>query len=79
MANNENLYVRESLDHYKNIEYYKIFINENNDKNKVHFKDIIDDYIQDGFVEIINYRHRNNRTRPIFDTYKDCYSRNNKQ
>ena len=34
----------------------KIFIYDNNEKNGERFEDIINDYINIGFVEIINYR-----------------------
>ena len=79
IAKNENLYVREFIDHYKNIGYNKIFLYDNNDKNGEHFEDVINDYIHNGFVKIIDFRERENNSRPIFDAYKDCYSKNNKQ
>ena len=33
IAKNENLYVKEYIEHYKKIGYNKIFIYDNNDKN----------------------------------------------
>lgn len=79
IAKNENLYAREFVEHYKNIGYDKIFIYDNNDEKGEYFEDVINDYIKGGFVQIINFRQRNNRTSPIFDAYKDCYSKNNKK
>ena len=79
IAKNENLYVREFVEHYKKIGYNNIFIYDNNDKNGEHFEEVINDYIKDGFVKIINFRERFENTSPIFDAYKDCYSRNNKK
>jgi len=78
IGKNENLYAKEFVEHYKKIGYDKIFIYDNNEKNGEHFEDVIDDYIQNGFVEVINYRERNINTRPQFDAYKDCYQRNYK-
>ena len=78
IAKNENLYAREFVEYYKNIKYDKIFLYDNNDEKGENFEDVINDYIQSGFVQIIYFRKRNNKTRPIFDAYKDCYSKNNK-
>ena len=78
IGKNENLYVREFVEYYKQIGYNKIFIYDNNDKSGEHFEEVINDYIQIGFVKIIDFRERNANTRPIFDAYKDCYSRNNR-
>ena len=79
IAKNENLYVREFIDYYKKIGYNNIFIYDNNDENGEHFEEVINDYIQNKFVEIINFRERNPNSQPIFDAYKDCYSRNYKK
>ena len=79
IAKNENLYVREFVEYYKNLGYNNIYIYDNNDINGENFEEVINDFIQNGFVKIINFRNRNTSTRPIFDAYKDCYSRNNKK
>ena len=79
IAKNENLYIREFVEHYKRIDYDNIFIYDNNDKDGENFNEVIDDYIKSGFVEIINYRERDMQTTPLFDAYKDCYSRNKKK
>ena len=78
IAKNENLYVREFVEHYKSIGYNNIFIYDNNDINGENFSDVINDYILDGFVKIIYYRNRNPDSIPQLDSYRDCYSRNNK-
>jgi len=77
IGKNENLYVREFVEHYLKIGYNKIFIYDNNDKNGERFDEVINDYIQKKLVQIINFRERSSDSRPIFDAYKDCYSRNN--
>lgn len=77
IAKNENLYVREFVEHYKKIGYNNIFIYDNNDKNGEHFEEVINDYIQNGFVKIIDFRDKNENV-PQLDAYRDCYSRNSK-
>ena len=76
IGKNENLYAREFVEHYKTIGYNNIFIYDNNDKNGEHFEEVIDDYIKNGFVKIINYRERNFNSTPQIDAYRDCYQRN---
>ena len=78
IGKNENLYAKEFVEHYKKIGYDKIFIYDNNEKNGEHFEEVINEYIKDKFVEIIDYRERNINSRPQFDAYKDCYQRNYK-
>ena len=77
IAKNENLYVREYVEHYKKIGYNNIFIYDNNDINGENFSDVIYDYIQNGYVKIIDFTKRNNNSRPQDDAYFDCYSKNN--
>lgn len=78
IAKNENLYVREFVEYYKNMGYNKIFIYDNNDKNGENFEEVINDYINSGFVKIIDFRDRNKIGNPQFDAYKNCYSKYNK-
>ena len=77
IAKNENLYAREFVEHYKKIGYNNIFIYDNNEKNGEHFEEVINDYIQNGFVKIINYR-KINWASPQHFAYQDCYMKNNK-
>ena len=78
IGKNENRYIREFVEHYKTIGYNNIFIYDNNDKNGECFEEVINDYIKNGFVKIIDYTERNNNTRPQLDAYIDCYKRNNR-
>jgi hypothetical protein len=78
IGKNENLYAREFVEHYKKIGYNNIFLYDNNEKDGEHFEEVINDYIKQGFVKIIDYRERKNYTRPQFDAYQDCYEKNNK-
>ena len=78
IAKNENLYVREFIEHYKSIGYDKIFIYDNNEVNGEKFEEVIYDYIKNGFVKIIYFRKTSPLIRPQFEAYKDCYSRYNR-
>ena len=69
----ENLYVREYIEHYKNYGVDKIFIYDNNDINGEKFEDVIRDFINIGFVEIINFR---GLLAPQIDGYNHCLKRN---
>ena len=74
IGKNENLYVKEFVEHYKKLGYNKIFIYDNNDINGERFEDIISDEIKIGFVSIINYR---GLTYVQIQSYEDCYRKNN--
>ena len=52
----ENLYAREFVDYYKNLGIDKIFIYDNNEKDDEKFDSVIKDYIDIGYVEIIDIR-----------------------
>ena len=56
IAKNENLYIREWVEFYKNIGISKVIINDNNDKEGERFDVVINDYIEDGFVDINDMR-----------------------
>ena len=72
IAKDENLYVREFVQHYKQIGYDNIFLYDNNKKDGEHFEEVINDYIENGFVKIIDFRERNENSLPQWDAYKDC-------
>lgn len=78
IAKNENLYIKEFVEYYKNIGYNKIFIYDNNEQNGENFVDVIKDYIIIGFVEIIHFKNINSNSTPQLEAYKDCYYKNNK-
>lgn len=56
IAKNENLYIREWVEWYKNIGISKIFLYDNNEIDGEHFEDVINDYITSGFVKLIDVR-----------------------
>ena len=79
IGKNENLYAREFVEHYKKIGYNKIILYDNNDKKGEKFEEVINDFIKEGFVKIIDYSEKKENDRPLFDAYKDCYSKYNRR
>jgi hypothetical protein len=73
IAKQENKYVREFVEHYKNYGVDKIFLYDNNDLDGEFFQQEINNYIKSNFVEIINFR---GKIRPLFDMMNDCYKKN---
>ena len=53
---NENLYIKEFIDHYFFIGVDNVIICDNNDIDGEIIEDILYDYINSGFVKILNYR-----------------------
>lgn len=81
IAKNENLYIREWVEYYKNLGISKIFIYDNNELDGERFEDVIGDYIDSGFVEVINKRgtekglvYDNNDLNLQGQCYLDCYN-----
>ena len=75
LGKQENRYIREFVEHYKNYGGEKIFLYDNNNINGEKFEEVIKDYIEKGFVEIINFR---GKKRPIYRIMNNCYRRNYK-
>jgi hypothetical protein len=78
LAKNENRYIKEFLNHYKELGVDKVFLHDNNDignKNES-FENEIPEFIKDDFVEIINYR---GKVHPQFKIYTKCYQNNYKK
>ena len=73
LGKKENRYIREYVEHYKKYDVDKIYLYDNNDINGEKFEDVIDDYINKGYVEIFNWR---GQILPIFKIMNDCYIRN---
>ena len=72
----ENKYIIEYINYYKNFGVDKIFLYDNNAQNSEKFEDIIFEYINNGFVELINYRGEKKIQIKAFD---DCYQKNYKK
>lgn len=52
----ENKYAVEFVDYYKKLRFDDIFILDNNHEGEEHFEDVLQPYIDEGFVHIIDYR-----------------------
>ena len=73
IGKNENEYAIEFINYYKNYSIDKIFIYDNNDIEGERFESILNNYIKDKFVEIINYRGKNKIQLKYMN---DCYQKN---
>ena len=73
IAKNENKYIKEFVEYYKNFRIDKIFLYDNNDLNGENFQNAINNYIKKGFVELINFR---GISTAQLRAYNDCYKKN---
>ena len=69
----ENLYAREYVKYYKEKGVNKIFIYDNNDINDEKFDIVLNDFIEKGFVEIIDIRGKQS---PQLTVLEDCRKNN---
>lgn len=76
IAKMENDYIRFFVEYYKALHFDKIIIYDNNDSEGEKCEDVINDYIQSGFVEIVDFR---GRKVAQLSAYQNCYDRFNKQ
>lgn len=67
----ENKYIREYIEHYNNLGVDKIFLYDNNYDGEERFEDVIDDYISEGLVDVIDYR---NKSYCQLEAYEECYN-----
>ena len=56
IGKNENKYIQEFVQYYKNLKIDKIFIYDNNDIKGEYFQDVLHGYNESNYVEIINFR-----------------------
>ena len=73
LGKNENKYINEWVEHYKKYGVDKIYLYDNNDVEGERFEDKIKDYIDNGFVEILNWR---GKLRSIIPIMNNCYQNN---
>ena len=73
IAKKENKYIKEFIDHYKNLGFNKVFLYDNNDIEDENFDTILKKYIKNKFVKIINFR---GLIRPQQLAYSQCYNNN---
>lgn len=73
----ENNYIREWVEHYKELGFKNICLFDNNDVDGERFEDEIGDYIESGFVILENargfYRYQIESYNVCYNKYKDRY------
>ena len=68
----ENLYAREFVEHYKKLGFSNVIIMDNNHDGEEHFEDVLQDYVDQGFVIVENYR---NQIKPQMRGYTTEYNK----
>lgn len=69
----ENLYIREFVEHQKIIGFDKVFIYDHNLPDGEHLEDVIDDYIDSGFVEVVDFREGHQVGPAVMEAFQHCY------
>ena len=78
LGKDENRYIKEFVEHYKNYGIDKIYLYDNNDIDGERFDDVISEYINNEFVEVIDWRGiKGNST--YYDIVNSCYQQNHNQ
>jgi len=82
IAKNENRYIREWIEHYKNLGIKHIYLYDNNELDGEHFEDVIGDYIDSDFITVIDVRgvqkglvYDKNGLNLQPRCYKECYEK----
>ena len=76
MAKLENKYVRELIEHYKKLGLDKFYIADDNLLNSKKLSDILQDYINEGYIEILDIREKNFTQTYYFEYSFDKYKYN---
>ena len=72
IAKNENLYIKEFVEYYKNLGIKKIYLYDNNDINGENFNTILNNYINSKFIKIKNIR---GKSEVQLFAFNNCYQR----
>ena len=73
IVKNENLYIKEFVEHYLAIGINKIIVYDNNEEKGEKLNQILKNYIKKGYIDIINFRGK--RAAQML-SFNDCYSNN---
>ena len=76
LAKQENLYIREYLEHYKNYGVNKIYLYDNNDIDGEKIEDVVSVYIKSGLVEISNWR---GEKKVQYKIINECYQKHKEE
>ena len=69
----ENRYIREFTEYYKNYGIDQIFLYDNNDVKGERFEEVISDFINSGFIKLYNWRGKRS---PQLKILRHCYKNN---
>ncbi len=73
----ENRYAVEWVEHHLKVGFHHIFIADNNHDGEEHFEDVLQEYIDNGIVTILDYRNQvavqNRAYNDIYRKYQDEY------
>ena len=72
LGKDENRYIREFVELYKNYSVDKIYLYDNNDIDGERFDDVISEFIENGFVEVIDWRGVKG-TSTYYGIMNSCY------
>ena len=72
----ENKYAVEFVDFYEKMGVDKFYIYDNNYGDEEHFEEVLKPYVDNGLVEIINYR---DKSYCQVQSYQDCYDKHGKE
>ena len=75
MVKLENKYLRELIEYYKKLKMDKFYIGDDNSFNSEKVSDILKDYIEEGYVEILDIREKNFTQGAFFKYTFDIYKR----
>ena len=75
LGKNENRYIREFVEFYKNYNVDQIYLYDNNDIDGERFEDVISEFIKSGFVEIIDWRGIEGNST-YYEIVDSCYQQN---
>ena len=79
LGKEENRYIKEFVEHYKNYSVDKIYLYDNNDIDGERFENVIGEYVDSNFVEIIDWRGVKGTSTyygimdSCYQTYHDLY------
>jgi hypothetical protein len=69
----ENSYIREFVEHQKNIGFDKVFIYDHNLPDGERLDEVIYDYIQSGFVAVIDFREGHKMGPAVMEAFQHCW------
>ena len=76
IARQENRYVCEWLDYYQSIGVAKVFLYDNYHGDEERMADVVQPYVESGFVELIDV---GNRYRMQCRAYEECYAKHSRE